>query len=214
MHTTNTRLIRTAEPAGSRAFAHARHVAQRGVSLIEVLIVLTIAAILLGVGIPNLQAYLASSRVVSGSQELYTALQYARSEAMRRGLQVSMRHNGTAGSRDWTSGWSMFVDTNGNGAIDAGEETLRVGIAQPAPLTIFASANFASFIAFDGNGRLTNAGGGTFVVCYGTNLVDSGQPRSRAVLVNGAGRVRPGLDANNDGVPEKDTGAVGACNNP
>jgi type IV fimbrial biogenesis protein FimT len=210
MQRSNNELVRIADKAKARALTRA----QRGVSMIEVLIVLTIAAILLGVGVPNLQQYLASNRVVSTSQELYTALQFARSEAMRRGQQVTMRHTGTAGSRDWTSGWTMFVDANGNGAIDAGDETLRVGATQAAPLTVFASANFASFVAFDGNGRLTTAGGGTFVVCHGPDLVVAGQARSRAVLVNGAGRVRPALDTNNDRVPEKDTGAVAACNNP
>jgi Tfp pilus assembly protein FimT len=91
---------------------------------------------------------------------------------------------------------------------------LRVGGALTAPLTVFASANFADFIAFDNNGRLTTAGGGTFVVCYGSALVDAGQSRSRAVLVNGAGRVRAAQDTNKDGVPEKDTGVVGSCTNP
>jgi type IV fimbrial biogenesis protein FimT len=184
------------------------------VSLIEVLIVMAIAAVLLGIGVPNLQSYVASNRLVTSSQELYTALQYARSEALRRGTQVTLRHNGAAGSRDWTSGWTMFVDANANGARDAGEEELRVGGALTAPLTVFASANFADFIAFDNNGRLTTAGGGTFVVCYGSALVDAGQSRSRAVLVNGAGRVRAAQDANKDGVPEKDTGVVGSCTNP
>lgn len=201
------------ERTPSRAEGRRRARAQRGVSLIEVLIVITIAAILLGVGIPSLQTYIASSRVVSSSQELFTALQYARSEALKRGQQVTLRHNGTAGSRDWTSGWRMFVDVNGNGTQDAGDETLREGQALAAPLTIFGSANFADTIAFDTNGRLTSAGG-TFVVCYGGNLVDAGQSRSRAVLVNGAGRVRPALDADKDGVPEKDVGVVAACNNP
>lgn len=187
--------------------------AQHGVSLIEVLIVLTIAAILLGVGVPNLQAYIATNRLVSSTQEFYTALQFARSEALRRGAQVTIRHTGTAGSRDWSSGWEMFVDENRNGVRDGSEEQLRVGGAVAAPLTIFASANFATFIAFDGSGRLTT-NGGTFVVCHGPNLVDGNQPRSRAVLVNGAGRVRPARDSNNDGIPEKDTGAVASCTNP
>lgn len=188
--------------------------ANRGLSLIEVLIVMAIAAILLGVGVPNMQSFIVNNRLASVTHEFYTALQLARSEAVRRGAQITLVHNGAAGSGNWGAGWTMFVDTNRNAALDAGEETLRAGAPLAAPLTLYGSANFANFIAFDANGRLTTAGGGVFVVCQGANLAESGQSRSRAVLVNGAGRVRFGVDSNNDGIPEKDTGPVASCTSP
>jgi type IV fimbrial biogenesis protein FimT len=186
----------------------------RGLSLVEVLIVMAIAAILLGIGVPNMQTFILNNRLASATQEFYTALQFARSEAVRRGEQVTLVHHGAAGSGNWGAGWTMFVDANRNAVQDAGEETLRGGAPLEAPLTLYGSSNFASFIAFDASGRLTTAGGGAFVVCHGANLVESGQSRSRAVLVNGAGRVRFALDSNNDGVPEKDAGPVASCTNP
>lgn len=186
--------------------------ATRGFSLIELLVVIAIAAILLGVGVPGMQSYIVSSRLAGSANDLYTALNYARSEAVRRQVQVALAHNGAAGSRDWSSGWTMFVDANGNGALDAGEEVLRVGAALDAPLTLFGSANFAGFVAFDATGRLTT-GGGSFVLCHGTALVVDGEPRARAVLVNGSGRVRMALDSNGDQIPETDTGPVPNCNN-
>lgn len=186
--------------------------ATRGFSLIELLVVIAIAAILLGVGVPGMQSYIVSSRLAGSANDLYTALNYARSEAVRRQVQVALAHNGAAGSRDWSSGWTMFVDANGNGALDAGEEVLRVGAALDAPLTLFGSANFANFVAFDATGRLTT-GGGSFVLCHGTALVVDGEPRARAVLVNGSGRVRMALDSNGDQIPETDTGPVPNCNN-
>lgn len=184
----------------------------RGFSLIELLVVIAIAAILLGLGVPGMQSYIVSSRLAGSANDLYTALNYARSEAVRRQVQVALAHNGAAGSRDWSSGWTMFVDANGNGALDAGEEVLRVGAALDAPLTLFGSANFANFVAFDATGRLTT-GGGSFVLCHGTALVVDGEPRARAVLVNGSGRVRMALDSNGDQIPETDTGPVPNCNN-
>lgn len=188
--------------------------ANRGLSLIEVLIVIAIAAILLGIGVPNLQTFILNNRLASSTHEFYTALQFARSEAVRRQTQVALVHGGAAGSGNWGAGWTMFVDANGNGVQDAGEETLRAGAALEAPLTLYGSANFANFIAFDASGRLATAGGGAFVICHGANLVEDGQSRSRAVLVNGAGRVRLALDANGDGVPEKDSGPVASCTHP
>ena len=105
----------------------------------------------------------------------------------------------------------MFVDTNGNGALDAGEETLRVGAAVDAPMTIMGSANFGTTIAFDSTGRLTT-GGGSFVVCHGIDLVVDGISRARAVVINGAGRVRAAA-LNSSHIPVTDTGAVASCNN-
>ncbi|MFN3564492.1 MAG: GspH/FimT family pseudopilin [Burkholderiaceae bacterium] len=187
--------------------------ANRGLSLIEVLIVIAIAAILLGIGVPNMQTFILNNRLASATHEFHTALQFARSEAVRRQVQVTLVHGGAAGSGDWGAGWTMCVDSDRDNAC-AGEETLRAGAPLQPPLTLYGSANFANFIAFDASGRLANAGGGAFVICHGADLVEDGQSRSRAVLVNGAGRVRLALDANGDGVPEKDSGAVASCTNP
>jgi type IV fimbrial biogenesis protein FimT len=184
----------------------------RGFSLIELLVVMAVAAVLLGIGVPNMQQFIVSSRLSSTSNEFFTALNVARSEAVRRGVQVTLITNGAANSRDWTSGWSMFVDTNRNGALDAGEEVLRVGAGLESPMTMFGSTNFGTSVGFDSTGRLTS-GGGSFVICHGPNLVDAGQARSRAVILNSAGRARLATDANGDRVPETDTGAVPSCTN-
>jgi len=184
----------------------------RGFSLIELLVVMAIAAVLLGIGVPNMQQYVVSSRLSTAANEFFTALNLARSEAVRRGAQVTLLTNGAANSRDWTSGWTMFVDANSDGALGAGEEVLRVGAAQDAPMTIFGSANFGTSVSFDSTGRLTS-GGGSFVICHGTALVADGIARSRALILNSAGRARIAFDSNGDKIPETDTGAVPSCTN-
>lgn len=186
----------------------------RGFSLIEMLVVMTILAILLGIGVPNMAQYFASNRLNGASSDLFAMLNLARSEAMRRGQMISMRHNGTAGSRDWNSGWSMFVDADGDGVLDAGEEVVRQGAASTGTVTMFSSAAFATAITFDGGGRLVGGNGGVFVICDGPNLVVNGEARSRALLVNPSGRVRLAIDSDNDKVPETDTAAIASCTNP
>ncbi|MCS6944633.1 MAG: GspH/FimT family protein [Sutterellaceae bacterium] len=185
----------------------------RGLSLVELLVVLAIFAVLLGIGVPSLHNYVASSRLSSAASEFFAALNFARSEAMRRQARVVIAHNGVAHSRDWTAGWRMFVDTNANDQLDAGEEIIRQGGALAPPLTLFGSASFANTIGFDSSGRLTHAGGGSFVLCYGPVLVADGQARSRAVIVNVSGRVRIALDTDGDRVPELDSGPVPNCHN-
>ena len=190
-----------------------RRSAQRGVTLMELMIVLSIAAILLAFAVPSFQEFVARNRLEGAAQELMTSLQLARSEATRRGAQVTLRLNGTAGSKDWGSGWTMFVDGDGDGTLDTGEEVIRQGMALTVPLTLIGSSSFDTFIAFNRDGRLTNAGGGYFVVCQGSSLTEGGQSRARAVLVNGAGRVRMAA-RNSSSVPVTDTGALTSCTNP
>lgn len=186
--------------------------AERGVTLVEVMIVVAIAGILLSIGLPDFREFVSRSRLDGASQDLLASLQFARSEATRRGAQVTMHLAGTAGSKNWGTGWTMFADTNGNGALDTGEEVIRQGMALSSPLTLYGSASFDTFVAFNRDGRVTNAGG-YLVLCDGGVLTEGGQSRSRAVLVNGAGRVRlAARDSNN--VPVTDTGAVTSCINP
>jgi type IV fimbrial biogenesis protein FimT len=205
-------LRRSSRPAARDAGPRGRST-QRGVTLIEVMIVLGIAAIILAFAVPNLREFVARNRLDGAAQDVMATLQFARSEATRRGAQVTLLLNGTAGSKDWGSGWSMFVDADRDGAFDVGEEVIRQGMALTAPLTLVGSSGFDTFIAFNRDGRLTNGGGGYLVLCEGGSLTDGGQSRARAVLVNGAGRVRMAA-RNSSGVPVTDTGAVTSCTNP
>jgi len=197
----------------ARIGAAPRRRAQRGVTLIEVMMVLAIAAIILAAAVPNFREFVARNRLDSAAQDLLASLQLARSEATRRGAQVTLRLDGTAGSKNWGSGWTMFVDTDRDGVLDTGEEVIRRGMALTAPLSLYGSSGFDTFIAFDRDGRLTNAGGGYFVLCQGGALTEGGQSRSRALLVNGAGRARMAA-RNSSNVPLTDTGAVTSCTNP
>jgi len=197
---------------------HARVAARRrggqgGFTLVELMVVVAIAAIILGLAVPNFREFIARNRLDGAAHELMATLQFARSEAQRRGAQVTLRLAGTAGSKDWGSGWAMFVDTDRDGALDVGEEVIRQGMALTAPLTLIGSSGFDTFIAFNRDGRLTNAGGGYFVLCQDGALTEDGQSRSRAVLINGAGRVRMAT-RNSSNVPVTDTGAVTSCTNP
>jgi len=196
-----------------RGAASPRPRAQRGVTLVELMVVLGIAAIILAFAVPNFREFVARNRLDGAAQELLATLQFARSEATRRGEQVTIRLAGTAGSKNWGSGWAMFVDTDRDGVLDTGEEVIRQGMAMNAPLTLIGSSNLDTFIAFNRDGRLTNAGGGYFVLCQGGALTEDGQARARAVLVNGAGRVRMAA-RNSSSVPVTDTGAVTSCTNP
>ena len=82
--------------------------AHRGFTLIELMVVISVAAILAAVGVPSFKHFIANQRVKSTSIELTGALFLARSEAVKRNANVTLAPKTTG---DWTSGWTIMDGT-------------------------------------------------------------------------------------------------------
>jgi type IV fimbrial biogenesis protein FimT len=100
-----------------------------GFTLIELIVTVALAAILLTIGVPSFQEMMRNNRAATHTNEMLTALNFARSEAVKRGRDVLLcpstdPANWCVGT-DWSGGWIVFADLNNNGAADAGE-ILRV----------------------------------------------------------------------------------------
>jgi len=102
-----------------------------GFTVLELLITLTIAAILLVTGIPSLQSFSDRQRMKAAVGTLHNDLLLARSEAVFRGMEVIAcpgdRATGCAGSSDWSDGWIVFGDANGDRERQPDEALLRHG---------------------------------------------------------------------------------------
>ena len=61
-----------------------------GLTLLECLITLAIVTILMGIGVPAYRDQLAAARARAGAQQLYAAMQYARSMAQAHGTVVTL----------------------------------------------------------------------------------------------------------------------------
>ena len=193
----------------------------RGVTLIELMVALAVLAILLGLGVPYLREFFITNRLAAATNELITGLNLARSEAIRRGVQVTMRRKSSS-ARNWSEGWEIFVDANSNQLRDSAESVIHTGPASASRVTVNSSAGLDPLVVFDASGRVYDATGmlvalpaAIFVICYDGMLQEGGRTRSRTVIINPAGRVRVGLDSNGDGVPENDAGNnVTSCSPP
>jgi type IV fimbrial biogenesis protein FimT len=128
-----------------------------GVSLVELLIVLTIAGILLGIGSASYKGITTSYRITGEINGLLGDMQYARSEAIKQGQNVvicvanSAGNNCSAGNFSWQNGWIVFVDSANNRST--GGNAALVLRAQPA----FTSSDtltdgVTSFVSFDRDG--------------------------------------------------------------
>ncbi len=129
--------------------------AMRGFTLIELLVTLAVAAILLTVAVPNYQMFVMNSRMASQANEIVGALSLARSEAVKRGAQVSVcaSSNGSTCTGSWTQGW-VVRDASG---------PIRVQSALTGGSTLSAGA--VTSITYTPNGRTTLAAATTLTLC-------------------------------------------------
>ena len=98
----------------------------RGFTLIEFAVVMAIVGILVSLAVPSIVSFTANSEVRSTAASVIGDIGLARAEALRtRGAVTLCARNGSSCGTDWTQGWLIFIDTNGNQTLDAGERVIR-----------------------------------------------------------------------------------------
>lgn len=147
--------------AGSRPERKAteRGCGGRGYSIVELMAVLTIAAILLTIGVPAFQSLLDRMRIAAAANDFFAAINLTRSEAIGRGRRMDLV---PADGGNWKSGWMVLVDGNLNQRADPGEEVvLAHGPVYPdIQITHAFTDSKSAYLAYTPNGRTrTNANG-------------------------------------------------------
>jgi type IV fimbrial biogenesis protein FimT len=123
-----------------RAAAPGRH---RGFTLAEIMVVIAIVAMLAAVAAPTLSSLIASQRVKSAAGDLFAALMRARSESVKRNVDISVT---PVTASEWHQGWSMPHPTVAGSVLDSHAAIRDVTITGPAAAVIYQS-----------NGRLRGA---------------------------------------------------------
>jgi type IV fimbrial biogenesis protein FimT len=166
---------------------------QAGVTLVELLIVVILAAILMSIGIPSYRYVTTSNRMATEINSLLGDMQYARSEAVREGqyVTVCVAANTTPGSAScaatgtstWQNGWIIFSDVNHDGTVDSTGAVLRIQNAFSSSDTFVASPA-TSTVTFNRDGFASVGGGATRIT-----LNDSGNDPiyGRCLDINQAG---------------------------
>lgn len=97
-------------------------------TLVEMLIAVVIAAIILALAIPAFTSFIQNNYSVSISNNLVSALKFARSEAIKRNAPVTicatLDSNFTNCGNSWNLGWIIFSDLNGDGSLAVGSDTI------------------------------------------------------------------------------------------
>jgi type IV fimbrial biogenesis protein FimT len=155
----------------------------QGFTLIELIVVVAVAAIVLTTSAPSFRDIIRNNRLAAQSNQMVTALNLARSEAIKRGVRVTLCKTANpkdsaptcTTSGDWRQGWIAFVDntqTTGNvaGVIDGADQRLRMFDPLSNGATLIGDANFQSWIAYRSNGVSIGASGaadGDIKLCQG-----------------------------------------------
>lgn len=178
---------------------------QSGFNLLELMFTLAVAAIVLGIGIPNMRDLVRNSRIAAETNDLVIGFHAGRSEAVKRRANVTLcaasdsaAEAPTCGT-SFSEGWIVFVDRNGNGVVDldVDPEISDAVIESHAPmrsgLTATAESNYFAFAA-SGFGRDLTALGtrlSNLLVCDSRGNDDLGDGRSAARLLAISSTGRP-----------------------
>jgi type IV fimbrial biogenesis protein FimT len=172
--------------------------AQSGFTLLELMLVVTLAGLLLGFGVPAMGNFFRNARITSAANDVMAALHFTRSEAIKRRQAVTLctsanplAANPTCAASPLLTGWIAFVDLNQSGQRDAGEAVLLQREPIPATITARASANPFS-VTYLLNGFALNANVAQLVLCDERGNVPSGGQLSaaRGILVAVTGRAQ------------------------
>jgi type IV fimbrial biogenesis protein FimT len=171
----------------------------RGLTLLELIIVMGIAGILLSIAIPSYRYVTGSNRVAAEVNGLVGDLQFARSEAIKEGQPVVICAANAAGTAclksgsDWEGGWIVFPDTAGTQQLPGGATPLRVQSAFSSRDTLIANTTI-NLISYNREGFASAAGSGlsaTSVLTLHTSPVSNATTRCLQVNQVGTLTVQP-----------------------
>lgn len=156
----------------------------KGFTLVELMITLAIAAILVGLAAPSFNDLIKDSRLTTQINSLTASLNFARSEAIKRAITVTVckSDDGEECGGNWNQGWIVFEDINGDGAVDADDTIIRVN-------SVLTSGNT---LVFPEKNRVTYQPDG-FAIGYNSTFKlcdDRGYTKAKGLVVSNTGRVR------------------------
>lgn len=144
----------------------------RGFTFIEMVVVITILAVILAIAVPSAISMIRSQGARTAAYDLYANLVYARSEAVKRNQSITVAATSTS-SASWQNGWT----------VKRGSTTLR---DESAHTRVLVCGDAASLV-YSSAGRISS-GSGSFEI-----KSDDGN-NTRCLTVDPAGmpRVRTG----------------------
>lgn len=169
----------------------------RGFTLVELMVTTSVLVILLAMAVPSFTQMIGSNRLATQTNELVASLNLARMEAIRRGQNVAIRSGSTTSAgADFSSGWTIFLDSDSDGTLASESDVLRVGqvpagrtaitrVKQSGGAYVTSDEGDKAYLVFTSRGAKSNGGAAFFKVCDSGNAAIPG----RVVRVLNAGTI-------------------------
>lgn len=175
---------------------------QLAFTLMELMVTLSIAAVVVTIAVPNIQKFIKNNKMTGVANDMLTSLTLARNESIKLQQPVAVCASTNPKAADptcttgtFTSGWIVWVDVNNNGLHDTGERVLTAEDALDP--VISAGANNSFLVSYAATGfAQTNPGGRAtstqMAMCDDRHNVPTmgTQSAARAVMINQTGRAR------------------------
>jgi type IV fimbrial biogenesis protein FimT len=169
----------------------------RGFTLVELMVTVSVASVLLALGVPTFSKLIANNRIATQTNEFVGALNLARSEAVRRSQGVSIRSKD--GGIEFATGWTIFNDPNLTGNAPAAADVLRqssstagrtslkrVDITVTGSVRTFANAaSGKAYLVFNSRGGNDAGASAYFRICDSGDTAGNG----RIVQVSTVGKI-------------------------
>jgi type IV fimbrial biogenesis protein FimT len=172
--------------------------AQRGFTLMELMVTLAVAGTLIGLAVPNMRDFIRNNRLSSAANDILRSVQVARSEAVKRQRVVTTCASDNPLDDDATcsdgtlTGWIVFQDDNGNWDRDGADVVI---LRQSVPNSVTVRNDNAGKVSYSPTGFANSTPGeiptSRIVICdtrgnraIGTNSV------ARALFIENTGRAR------------------------
>lgn len=187
---------------------NALRTAERGFTLIELMITLVIAVIAITIGVPSLTDFVAAQRVRTTASDLVADMALARAEAIKESRQAIFER--LAGSTSsWKDGWRICVDLNSNGSCE-NAEVRKATTTVPGRTRVCSTAtDFNDRIFFRPDGRVvrTTAPGANDGLKVSDDNNDSAtqNDRIRLIFIGVSGRARMEVQDNSPANPTRGT---------
>lgn len=177
----------------------------KGLTLIELMVTLAVAGVIASIAAPSFMTMIRDNRIVTQTNDLVGSLQLARSEAVKRGVQITIR-SASGADNVWDQGWNIFTDWDGDGVFDSNGDAilceteedciLQTQATLPNNFTLRTGGNYTEWLAYLPSGLPdSNAGLGndTFRLCAPNG--DTSNARSVAVSTTGRPAAEKGASA-------------------
>jgi type IV fimbrial biogenesis protein FimT len=155
---------------------------EKGFTLIELMVTISVVAILASVAVPSFSNFIVDSRVRADMQNLVRSSATARAEAVSRAEDVLI----TATAEDWSQGWRVWVDRNSDGKVDKGETVKLVPpLSEGASLVVKRSGTVLTEFSFNRQGFLSDPE--SIAMAY--ELEKEGCAHSRDINISASGQL-------------------------